>query len=102
MDRFRVISQRKIFKKYKEDNQKKIYVNEVLSTYCARLCKNTHSLQAKKYFKQVWENNGNIKVTTQNGVVKPISTIDDIKSVLPEVYLHGLIWMIIMYTRPNI
>ena len=80
-DRYRVISERKTLKKYNEDNRKKIYINEDLTTYRARLFKTTRSLQARKYFKQAWTYNGNIKVTTQNGVVKPISTIDDIKSI---------------------
>ena len=79
-DCYRVISERKTLKKYNEDNRKKIYINEDLTTYRARLFKTTRSLQARKYFKQAWTYNGNIKVTTQNGVVKPISTIDDIKS----------------------
>ena len=79
-DRYRVISERKTLKKYNEDNIKKIYINEDLTTYRARLYKTTRSLQAKKYFKQAWTYNGNIKVTTQNGVVKPISTIDDMKA----------------------
>ena len=75
--------------KYNEDNLEIIYINENLTTYRARLFKTTRNLQAKKYFKQAWRYNDNIKVTTENGVVKPIS--DDIKSLLPEVDLRGLI-----------
>ena len=86
----------------KEDNQKKIYINEDLTKYRAQLFKTTRNLQTKKYFKQAWAYNGNIKVTTQNGVINSISTIHDIKSLSTEVYLPGLIWMIIMCTHPNI
>ena len=100
-DRYRVISERRTLKKYNEDNPKEIYINEDLTTYRARLFKTTRSLQARKNFKQAWTYNGNIKVTTQNGVVKPISTIDDIKALLPDVDLRGFIWMIITYAYSN-
>ena len=50
-DWYRVISERKTLKNYNEDNRKKIYIDEDLTTYRARLFKTTRSLQAKKYFK---------------------------------------------------
>ena len=90
-DRYRVLSERKTLKKYNEDNRKKIYINEDLTTYHARLFKTTRSLQARKYFKQAWTYIGNTRVTTPSGVVKPISTIDDIKAPLPDANLRGLI-----------
>ena len=63
----------------------KIRINEDLTTYRSRLFKTTCSWQTKKYFKQAWIYNGNIKITTQNGVV---FQLDDINAVLPEIDLQ--------------
>ena len=45
----------------------------------------TIALQKKKLFLQAWAYNGNVKVKTNDGVVKPIRNNEDIKQLLPEV-----------------
>ena len=87
-DRFRILSNRKLLKEFNKDRNIKIYINEDLTKYRAQLFKTVRNLQYRKHFKQAWTYNGNIKVTTQQGEVKSIGTLEDIKGLLPTVDLN--------------
>ena len=83
-DRDRVIRERKKLKDFNEDRPVNIYINEDLTTRRAKLFATVRSLQKRKYFKQAWTYNGNIRVMMPDGVVKPISNVFDLKSLVPE------------------
>ena len=87
-DRFRILSKRKLLKDFNKDRNIKIYINEDLTKYRAQLFKTVRNLQSRKHFKQAWTYNGNIKVTTLQGEVKSIGTLEDIKALLPTVDLN--------------
>ena len=89
-DRRRVITERSKLKKHNKDNGTKIYINEDLTTYRAGLFRTVRKLLAQKHFNTAWTFNGNIKVTTRDNVVKSITTIDDIKALLPDVDIGSL------------
>ena len=89
-DRFRVISSRTNLKQYNEDKEHKIYINEDLTAFRAKLFMTIRRLQKKKLFDQTWTYNGNIKVKTRNGEVKSIFSYDDIKKLLPNVNLNDV------------
>ena len=84
-DRDRVIKARSNLRNHNEQNETKFYINEDLTTIRARLFATVRSLQKKKLFLQAWTYNGNVKVKTNDGVVKPIRNNEDIKQLLPEV-----------------
>ena len=75
---------------YNKDNGTQIYINEDLTTYRAGLFRTVRKLLAQKHFNTAWTFNGNIKVTTLDKVVKSITTIDDIKALLPDVDIGSL------------
>ena len=87
-DRFRILSKRKLLKEFNKDRNIKIYINEDLTKYRAQLFKTVRNLQSRKHFKQAWTYNGSIKVTTLQGEVKSIGTLEDIKALLPTVDLN--------------
>ena len=89
-DRRRVITERSKLKKYNKDNGTHIYINEDLTTYRAGLFRTVRKLLAQKHFNTAWTFNGNIKVTTRTNVVKSITTVDDIKALLPDVDIGNL------------
>ena len=92
-DRRRVITERSKLKKYNKDNVTHIYINEDLTTYRAGLFRTVRKLLAQKHFNTAWTFNGNIKVTTRTNVVKSITTVDDIKALLPDVDIGNLNWL---------
>ena len=89
-DRRRDITERSKLKKYNKDNGTHIYINEDLATYRAGLFRTVRKLLAQKHFNTAWTFNGNIKVTTRTNVVKSITTVDDIKALLPDVDIGNL------------
>ena len=65
----------------------KIYINEDLTTRRAILFSIARNMQKDKHFAQAWTYNGNIKVKTNNDVIKPISCRDDFVKLCPDVDL---------------
>ena len=84
-DRFRVIASRTNLKDYNEDKEHKIYINEDLTAFRAKLFMTVRRLQKKKLFDQTWT-----KIKTRNGVVKSILTYDDVKKLSPNVNLNDV------------
>ena len=62
-----------------------MYINEDLTVYRAQLFSTVRKMQRRKLFSLCWTYNGNIKVKTNPGVIKPIANIDDIKALCPGV-----------------
>ena len=89
-DRRQVITEWSKLKKHNKGNDTQIYINEDLNTYRAGLYRTVRKLLAQKHFNTAWTFNENIKVTTRDNVVKSITTIDDIKALLPDVDIGSL------------
>ena len=102
-DRRRVIAGRSQLKSHNENADKsnvkffngergavytpKIYINEDLTTRRAILFSIARNMQKDKHFAQAWTYNGNIKVKTNQDVIKPISCRDDFVKLCPDVDL---------------
>ena len=89
-DRRRVITERSKLKKHNKNYGTQIYINEELTTYTAGLFRTVRSLLAENHFNTAWAFDENIKVTTRDNVAKSITTIDDIKALLPDVDIGSL------------
>lgn len=88
-DRNRVISQRRLLNEYNDNHDIKLYINEDLTTYRAKLFGLVRKLQKRSLFSQCWTFNGNIKVKDTNGNIKSVPSFEAIKELLPNVDIES-------------
>lgn len=84
-DRTRFISKRGVLKGYHEaeEGRPRYYISEDLTAHRAKLFTTTRNLQKAGKIGQCWTYNGNIKIKTLEGVVKPVSDMADLSALLP-------------------
>ena len=87
---YRVIADRKRLKKYNEENNIKIYINDDLTTYRAKLFGLVRKLLKNNHFSQRWTYNGNIRVKDREDRIKSAPSFEAIKDLLPNVDIENL------------
>ena len=90
--RYRVIADWKKFKKYYEENNIKMYINEDLTTYHAKLFGLVRKLQKNNHFSQCWTYNGYIRVKDREGRIRSVPSFEAITDLVPNVDIENLGW----------